>query len=168
MEHLLDVICIPRGTRFPLSDDWKNAVDRLITIYQTCSAADREIVRARLARDEFHSGLILGTARSESELAVRGSSVECIRRGVWALIIVAQIEEPRLIKTYLYLLYHSARKIGEDPVQLFKELAALSPDPNMSTLLLAIPSFKNVGPAIIGYGEEIGPDGFRYFKERLV
>lgn len=115
----------------------KNSLDaELVGLSQRFAKSDahaRAEMRASISMDEFYT--LLTFANRSAVFALREKNVEWINNALAAIAIIeAKRTDPRDILMPLSLLYHSAKRIGANPDQLFRDAGKLS-EPDVATLL---------------------------------
>lgn len=115
----------------------KNSLDsELIALCQKFAKSDakaRAEMRASISMDEFNT--LITFANRAAVFAMREKSVEWINNALTAIAMIeAKRTDPRDILMPLSLLYHSAKRIGANPDQLFRDAGKLS-EPDVATLL---------------------------------
>lgn len=115
----------------------KNSLDSELTaVCQRFAASDasgRADIRSSISKDESYT--LLTFSNRSAVFAIRERSVNWVRNG---LIAIAMLQVGRTdfrdILMAASLVYHSAKRVGTDPDQLFRDVAKLS-EPDVSTLL---------------------------------
>ena len=127
------------------------------------SASEDEQSAALQSITSHHSWTLLGYARLAAEVAVRESSVDELRRGLLAIVLERTAGDFRDTLHVIALLYHSCRKIGADPNELFRDASDLA-EAQVADLLIGF--LRRSAPerelSRWRYREGSGPDGFRY------
>ena len=115
----------------------KNSLDsELVALSQKFAKSDaqaRAEMRRSISMDEFNT--LITFANRAAVFAMREKSVEWINNALTAVAMIeAKRTDPRDILMPLSLLYHSAKRIGANPDQLFRDAAKLS-EPDVATIL---------------------------------
>ncbi len=115
----------------------KNSLDsELVALCQTFAKSDakaRAEMRASISMDEFNT--LITFANRAAVFAMREKNVAWINNALSAIAMIeAGRTDPRDILMPLSLLYHSAKRIGVNPDQLFRDAGKLS-EPDVTTLL---------------------------------
>jgi hypothetical protein len=97
-------------------------------------------------------------------VAVRKSSPEDVRMGLTALIVENNNFDFRDMLMILFLIYHSAVKLGLDPLQLFDGAASLAVNEDLAEIVRAFPrrSPHDRSLATFRYEESGQGESFRY------
>ena len=133
---------MPAGTYDPwrgedsLINPVKNSLDSelagLSQRFATSDAKARADIRTSINMDEFNT--LLTFSDRTAVFAIRERDVKWVNNGLTAIAMIeAERTDPRDIIMSLTLLYHSARRIGANADQLFRDTAKLS-EPNVATL----------------------------------
>jgi hypothetical protein len=111
---------------------------------------------------EDHANTLARYAERMAAQAIRYCNAEYIREGLKALAIVYGVGDPRDVLACINLLYHSAKKIGQDPKTVFDSIRL----PNLDCEQLVRELFDNKkrdwSISVMGYVETTDQDGFRY------
>lgn len=115
----------------------KNSLDAeligLCERFAKSNARARAGLRNSISLDEFYT--LLTFSRRSAVFAIRERNVNMVRNGLTAVAMIeAERTDFRDIISVLALLYHSAKRVGGDADQLFRETAKLS-EPQLSTFL---------------------------------
>lgn len=115
----------------------KNSLDSELTeLCQRFAQSDEKVrakMRTSISLEEFDT--LLSFSNRSAVFALREQNVNWVSNGLTAIAMIeAERTDFRDILMSLSLLYHSAKRIGADANQLFRDTAQLS-EPNVATLL---------------------------------
>lgn len=116
----------------------KNSLDSelsgLCQRFATSEAQARAVMRTAISLEEFYT--LLTFSSRAAVFALRERNVDWIKNGLRAVAMIeAERTDARDILLSIPLLYHSAKRIGANADQLFREAAELS-EPNVKELLV--------------------------------
>ena len=117
----------------PTKNSLDSELSRLCERFAKSNARARAGLRNSVSLDEFYT--LLTFSRRSAVFAIRERNVNMVRNGLTAVAMIeAERTDFRDILSVLALLHHSAKRVGGDADQLFRETAKLS-EPQVSTLL---------------------------------
>lgn len=145
----------------PIPCTFDAKISELINVFM--QAAHDERLRMINNMQGENSGFLFAFGERMAALAVREHSGQRLLEGLVALVLEDYKFDPRDNIVCLAPLYHSAVKIGVDPVSLFTKATSYAKNEAAD----AIAHFPSRPPELrslesMGYKESYGPDGFRY------
>lgn len=118
----------------PTKNSFDSELSDLCQKFATSDSKTRAAMRNAISMDEFYT--LLTFSKRAAVFAIREQSVEWIKNGLTAVAIIeAERIDYRDTLMSVPLLYHSAKRIGANADQLFREAAELC-EPNVKELLI--------------------------------
>ena len=139
-------------------------VPDLLERFRQADPAYRAELRARITPE--HGSRLVWFARDAAVQAVRPHSSAPIILGLLAVALEGVKFDFRDTVTTLCLLYHSAMKIGVDPVPLFQEAASYAGE-RAAKFILDYLATGDKRIEAIGMKEEDGSEGFDYVSDAV-
>lgn len=145
----------------PIPCEFDMEISGLVHAFMQAPLAEREQVISHMHED--YSDWLFAFSVRMAALAVREDSRQHLLEGLVALVLEDYRYDYRDNVVCLGPIYHSAVKIGIDPIKLFAEAASFANN-RASDVIANFPSRppEKRGLKAMGYKESSGPDGFRY------